>query len=150
MVSTVLATLSSGINILDLPNSHMTNLKAELIQSEKYLPTLSIESILANMATSTSSTGDSSKSTPIIMKASEAQEFNQNILPPKSGQCAMCGAMKATHPTDCQQYGIICKACDNIGHALPILPKSYSYQQSYLSTQVTFQQVYSFKAKQRY
>ena len=100
------------------PKPSYANLKAELFQSEKYLPMLSGESILVNTATSTSSAGVSSKSTPVIMKAAEAQEFNPDIAPPKPGQCAMCGAMKATHPTGCPQYGIICKACGNIGHAL--------------------------------
>ena len=67
------------------PKPSYANLKAELFQSEKYLPTLSSDSILANMATSTSSTGVSSKSPPVIMKAAEAQEFNRDILPPKPG-----------------------------------------------------------------
>ena len=57
------------------------------------------------------------------MKAADAQEFNPDILPPKLGQCAMCSAMKATHPTGCPQYGIICKVCGNIGHALLICRK---------------------------
>ena len=100
------------------PKPSYANLKAELFQSEKYLPMLSGDSILANTATSTSSTDVSSKYPPVIMKATETQEFNPDIAPPKPGQCAMCGAMKATHPTGFPQYGIICKACGNIGHAL--------------------------------
>jgi len=97
------------------PKPSYANLKAELFQSEKYFPTLFSDSILANMATSTSSTCVSSKSPPVIMKATEAQEFHPDVFTPKP---TMCGAMKATHPTRCSQYGIICKTCGNIGHAL--------------------------------
>ena len=90
------------------PKPSYAYLKAELFQSEKYLPMLSGDSILAHTAT-----GVASKSPPVIMKAAEAQEFNPDIAPPKPVQCAMYGAMKATHPTGCPQYGIICKACGN-------------------------------------
>ena len=57
------------------PNPSYANLKAELFQSEKCLPTFFSDSILDfNMVISTSSTGVLSKSHPvIIMKATEAQ-----------------------------------------------------------------------------
>ena len=89
------------------PKPSYANPKAILFQPDKYFPTLSSESILATMAKSTSSTGVSSKSPVAITKATDAQEFNPDVLTPKPGQCAMCGTMKTTHPTGCPPYGII-------------------------------------------
>ena len=82
-----------------VPKPTYANLKAELFQSEKYLPNLSSDSAVANLVTSTS-TASVSQPPPTAMKSTvETPNINPDLTPVKPGQCSMCGAMKSSHPT---------------------------------------------------